>query len=132
MRSIFLLYFCFKQKDLQVDFAIVIMQGSPQRMIVQRRLNGTNTVCFILFKTELPETVHSYMPSLLTPDPIRVQSRVWCLFWTNWNCIHSYMPSPVAPDPIRVQSRVWCLFWTNRNCIHSYMPSPVAPDPIRV
>ena len=24
---------------------------------------------------------------------------------------------PLAPDPIRVQSCVWCLFWTNRNCM---------------
>ena len=29
----------------------------------------------------------------------------------HWTC-HS---SPLAPDPIRVQSCVWCLFWTNRN-----------------
>ena len=29
--------------------------------------------------------------------------------------IHSCMPSPLAPDPIRVQSCVCCLFWTNRN-----------------
>jgi len=28
---------------------------------------------------------------------------------------HSCMPSPLAPDPIRVHSCVWCLFWTNRN-----------------
>ena len=27
------------------------------------------------------------------------------------------MPSPLAPDPIRVQSCVCCLFWTNRNCM---------------
>ena len=25
------------------------------------------------------------------------------------------MPSPLAPDPIRVQSCVCCLYWTNRN-----------------
>ena len=31
--------------------------------------------------------------------------------------IHSCMPSPLAPDPIRVQSCVCCLFWTNRNCM---------------
>ena len=30
---------------------------------------------------------------------------------------HSCMPSPAAPDPIRVQSCVCCLFWTNRNCM---------------
>ena len=30
---------------------------------------------------------------------------------------HSCMPSPLAPDPIRVQPCVWCLFWTNRNCM---------------
>ena len=29
----------------------------------------------------------------------------------------SSMPSPLAPDPIRVQPCVWCLFWTNRNCM---------------
>ena len=28
---------------------------------------------------------------------------------------HSCLPSPLAPDPIRVQSCVCCLFWTNRN-----------------
>ena len=28
---------------------------------------------------------------------------------------HSCMPSPLVPDPIRVQSCDWCLFWTNRN-----------------
>ena len=28
---------------------------------------------------------------------------------------HSCMPSPWAPDPIRDQSCVCCLFWTNRN-----------------
>ena len=28
---------------------------------------------------------------------------------------HSGIPSPLEPDPIRVQSCVWCLFWTNRN-----------------
>ena len=27
------------------------------------------------------------------------------------------MPSLLAPDPIRVQSCVWCIFWTNRNCM---------------
>ena len=27
------------------------------------------------------------------------------------------MPSPLAPDPIRVQSCVCCLFWTNRNSL---------------
>ena len=32
---------------------------------------------------------------------------------------HSCMPSPLAPDPIRVQSCVCCLFWTNRNCMAS-------------
>jgi len=32
-----------------------------------------------------------------------------------YNKTHSCMPSPLAPDPIRVQSCVWCLFWTNRN-----------------
>ena len=30
---------------------------------------------------------------------------------------HSCMPSPLAPDPIRVQSCVCCLFWTNRNIV---------------
>ena len=30
-------------------------------------------------------------------------------------CFHSCMPSLLAPDPIRVQSCVCCLFWTNRN-----------------
>ena len=30
---------------------------------------------------------------------------------------HSGMPRPLAPDPIRVQSCVCCLFWTNRNCM---------------
>ena len=29
----------------------------------------------------------------------------------------SCMPSPLAPEPIRVQPCVWCLFWTNRNCM---------------
>ena len=29
--------------------------------------------------------------------------------------VHSCMPSPLAPHPIRVQSCVCCLFWTNRN-----------------
>ena len=29
----------------------------------------------------------------------------------------AYMPSPLAPDPIRVQPCVWCLFWTNSNCV---------------
>ena len=29
--------------------------------------------------------------------------------------LHSCMPSPLALDPIRVQSCVWCLFWTKRN-----------------
>ena len=24
---------------------------------------------------------------------------------------------PLTPDPIRVQSCVWCLFWTKRNCM---------------
>ena len=28
---------------------------------------------------------------------------------------HSCMPCPLAPDPIRVQSCVCCLFWSNRN-----------------
>ena len=28
---------------------------------------------------------------------------------------HSGMPSPLASDPIRIQSCVCCLFWTNRN-----------------
>ena len=28
---------------------------------------------------------------------------------------HSSMPSSLAPGPIRVQSCVCCLFWTNRN-----------------
>ena len=28
---------------------------------------------------------------------------------------HSGMPCPLAPDPIRIQSYVCCLFWTNRN-----------------
>ena len=27
----------------------------------------------------------------------------------------NYTPSLLASDPIRVQSCVWCLFWTNRN-----------------
>ena len=31
--------------------------------------------------------------------------------------IQSCMPGPLAPDPIRVQSCVWCLFWTNGNCM---------------
>ena len=31
--------------------------------------------------------------------------------------VHSCMPIPLAPDPIRVQSCVCCLFWTNRNCM---------------
>ena len=31
--------------------------------------------------------------------------------------VHSCMPSPLARDPIRVQSCVCCLFWTNRNCM---------------
>ena len=30
---------------------------------------------------------------------------------------HSCIPSSLAPDPIRVQSCVWCLFWTNRSCM---------------
>jgi len=82
------------------------------------------------------------MPIPLAPDPIRVQSCVCCLFWTNRNCmtvtsiflsislsnerwilksavngnIYFYcMPSPLAPDPISVQQCVSCLFWTNRN-----------------
>ena len=29
----------------------------------------------------------------------------------------SSMPSPLAPDPIRVQSCVYCLFWTSRNSL---------------
>ena len=30
---------------------------------------------------------------------------------------HSCMPSTLAPDPIRVQTCVCCLFWTNRDCM---------------
>ena len=30
---------------------------------------------------------------------------------------HSCMLSPLALDPIRVQSCVYCLFWTNRNIV---------------
>ena len=29
----------------------------------------------------------------------------------------NYYAIPLAPGPIRVQSCVWCLFWTNRNCM---------------
>ena len=29
----------------------------------------------------------------------------------------NYYAIPLAPDTIRVQSCVWCLFWTNRNCM---------------
>ena len=31
--------------------------------------------------------------------------------------IQTCMPISLAPDPIRVQSCVWCIFWTNRNCM---------------
>jgi len=36
-------------------------------------------------------------------------------FYKKLYSLHSSMPSPLAPDPIRVQSCVCCLFWTNRN-----------------
>ena len=41
-------------------------------------------------------------------DKLQVQGLMYC---------HYSMPSPVALDPIRVQSCVWCLFWTNRDCM---------------
>ena len=31
--------------------------------------------------------------------------------------LHSFLPIPLAPDPIRVQTCVCCLFWTNRDCM---------------
>ena len=44
-----------------------------------------------------------------------IQSSIWSWIWDEALISHSYMQSPLAPDPIRVQSCVCCLFWTNRN-----------------
>ena len=38
-------------------------------------------------------------------------------YFPNPSFIHFCMPSLLAPDPIRVQSCVCCLFWTNRNIV---------------
>ena len=47
--------------------------------------------------------------------------------------MHSRMPRPLAPDPIRVQSCVCCLFWTNRNCkAVTYLSFYLSHYPIRV
>ena len=39
----------------------------------------------------------------------------WRLSYPKMFLLHSCMPVTLAPDPIRVQSCVCCLFWTNRN-----------------
>ena len=36
-----------------------------------------------------------------------------CIRWSQDSQHHTCMPIPLAPDPIRVQSCVCCLFWTN-------------------
>ena len=46
--------------------------------------------------------------------PVYLKNSGPLLFSGKWNG-HSCAPSPLAPDPIRVQSCVCCLFWTNRN-----------------
>jgi len=43
----------------------------------------------------------------------------------NFVTLHSSMPDPLAPDPIRVQSCVCCIFWTNRNCMASMAVSSI-------
>ena len=45
---------------------------------------------------------------------------------------HSCMPSPLAPAPIRVQSCVCCLFWTNRNSTPVNLSFYLSHYPIRV
>ena len=82
------IFLCFLKHSFIIDFdgyyIVSTNEDEPRRKIFSVKC-GTN-ICFInstRFGPPSKPRWHSCMPSPLSSDPIRVQSCVCCLFWTN-------------------------------------------------
>ena len=100
------------------SFVICLCSSNAQVIFVKK----TKINSFSKFKTSkynswlekaLKETILNRALTSLHGDQLKLHLK---------SLYHSCLPSPLVPDPIRVQSCVWYLFWTNRNFYLSHHP----------
>ena len=75
----------------QYSYHFILSLGSPAQLILSRKFSWSQTFAIFMVWFRNPAWSWKYL----------------------FQYLHSCMPSPLARDPIRVQSCVCCLFWTN-------------------
>ena len=98
------------QKNIIIYFSVINVR-CINKEIVYYTLHGSFLVSWIDCKIIL---CYIFQKVLISRG-VFICFRAWARNLRQSIAKHSFMPSPLAPDPIRVQSCVCCLCWTSGN-----------------